>query len=175
MRYGAGRLDLSHFDAGASLASNDICFVSYDSRGWVWVGTDNGLDIFNGRQWRHIGSRDGLIWHDTVFNAFAEDADGAVWIGTNRGLSRFIPRKEMFDRPPPSIAITGVSFGGKETDEHAAMDVPYASRSLRIGFSTLSFSQVGEVRFRYRLKGLDQHWLETPEREAVFPNLAPGR
>ncbi|MBS1823771.1 MAG: response regulator [Acidobacteria bacterium] len=173
MRMGA-KPELKHFDASTVLASNDLCFLAGDERGWIWVGTDNGVDVFNGKDWRHIGTRDGLIWHDTVFQAFHAERDGHVWIGTNRGLSRFLPRDEMFHRPPPSIAITGVSAGGKAVDENTRIKTPYENRLMRVGFSTLSFTQAGSVRFRYRLNGLDGHWNETLEREAVFPSLVPG-
>ncbi|MFN7935823.1 MAG: ATP-binding protein [Bryobacteraceae bacterium] len=173
MRLGA-KPEMTHFDASTTLASNDICFLTRDERGWIWVGTDNGVDVFSGQDWRHIGTRDGLIWHDTVFQAFHAERDGHVWIGTNRGLSRFLPREEMFHRPPPSIAITGISAGGKPMDAGMRIQTPYDNRLIRVGFSTLSFAQAGSVRFRYRLKGLDGHWNETLEREAVFPSLAPG-
>ncbi|MBL8173853.1 MAG: response regulator, partial [Bryobacterales bacterium] len=175
LRVQGERLELTHFDSNSNLASNDLCFLATDARGWLWAGTDNGVDVFNGRQWRHIGSRDGLIWHDTVFNAFWEDRPaGAVWIGTNRGMSRFLPTPDLFQHPAPSVAITNVSAGGRDVPYHAAMDIPYASRMMVFGFSTLSFSQIAEARFRYRLKGLDPAWIETRDREAAFPNLAPG-
>ncbi len=164
---------VSHFDAGSVLASNDISFLGWDSQGWMWVGTDNGVDVFNGTKWRHIGTQDGLIWHDTVFNAFFAGR-GGVWMGTNHGLSRFQPPRDMFDQMPPSVAITGVSVGGRAVDENAPIEAPYARRSVRIGFSSLSFTESREVRYRYRLKG-DSDWLETAEREAAFPSLAPGK
>jgi len=176
LRLHAEKTELTHFDSSSVLASNDLCFLATDSRGWVWVGTDNGIDIFNGRQWRHIASRDGLIWHDTVFNAFWEDTQtGAVWIGTNRGISRFLPPGGLFQRPPPSIVITGVSVGGKLADHRFPVEAHYSNRMLSFGFSTLSFAQSAEARFRYRLKGLDSQWIETSEREASFSNLNPGR
>lgn len=175
LRMDGEKPEYTHLDASTVLASNDLCFLATDSRGWLWVGTDNGIDVFNGRKWRHIASRDGLIWHDTVFNAFWEDPKTAeVWIGTNRGMSRFLPYHELFQRPPPNIAITGVSVGGKLVDHRNLVEAAYSNRMLSFGFSTLSFSQSAEARFRYRLKGLDSQWIETSEREASFPNLNPG-
>jgi len=175
LRLRAGKTEFTHYDSASVLASNDLCFLVTDSRGWLWVGTDNGIDVFNGRQWRHIASRDGLIWHDTVFNAFWEDSQtGAVWIGTNRGMSRFLPHDSLFQRAPPSITITGVSVGGRLADHRLPVETHYSNRMLSFGFSTLSFAQSAEARFRYRLKGLDSQWIETAEREASFPNLNPG-
>jgi len=163
-----------HYDREGVLASNDICVLSADSRGWVWVATDNGVDVFNGSQWRHISTHDGLIWHDVVLNSFLLDDDGSVWIGTNRGLSRFSPNDTLFQRKPPGVALTGVLVGGEAADSSGLVSVPFDQRSIRIGFHTLSFSRRHATRFRYRLRGLDNNWVETREREVLFSNLSAG-
>jgi diguanylate cyclase (GGDEF)-like protein len=43
--------------------------------------------------------------------------------------------------------------------------------------SSLDYSQPADTRFRYRLLGLDEHWVSLPAsaRWATFANLAPGR
>ncbi|HUQ95737.1 MAG TPA: response regulator [Bryobacteraceae bacterium] len=170
-----GHTRIRDFDQDGILRSNDVCFLETGERGWIWVGTDNGLDVYNGRNWRHFSSHDGLIWHDVVLNAFYQDADGSVWIGTNLGLSHYTPRESVFDVPAPVAALTNVSFGGEAAGlQTAQIKVPYKRRSAKISFTTLSFSRQHVTRFRYRLKGLDDTWVETRDREAVFPNLAPA-
>lgn len=54
--------------------------------GTVWFATDNGLAHFDGRQWGHLTTADGLP--DNHVNALAIAADGRVWAGTDRGLAR---------------------------------------------------------------------------------------
>ena len=43
-----------------------------------------------------------------------------------------------------------------------------------VGFAGLSFSDEGAVRFRYRLNGLENAWVETSQREVRYPGLLPG-
>lgn len=164
---------LQHYDATNALSSDDICFLEVDRRGWVWAGTDNGVNLFDGKTWRHLSTHDGLVWHDTVLNSFLEDRDGSVWIGTSQGLSHFKPPTDPFQVAPPQVAITSLQFGNKPYPL-ALASVPYHDRSMKVQFSGLSFSRSHSTRFRYRLRGLADGWVETQEREAIFPNLAPG-
>ncbi|MCZ2150728.1 MAG: response regulator [Bryobacterales bacterium] len=174
LKWEGGRLLVSHYTRNNVLTSDDICLLETGVRGWIWVGTDNGLDVFDGESWRHLSSKDGLVWPDVVYNSFHQDRNGDLWIGTNLGLSRFKPSADMFRQPLPVVAISGKRFGARVHDSAVPAILPYEQRSANFTFSTLSFSQVQTARFRYRLKGLDNAWVETREREAVFPNLAPG-
>ncbi|MCC6365204.1 MAG: response regulator [Bryobacterales bacterium] len=169
-----GKLLASHYNRSNVLFSNDICLLETGARGWIWVGTDNGLDVFNGERWRHISTHDGLVWPDVVYNSFYQDSNRDVWIGTNLGLSRYRPAKDLFLQPSPVVAITSIRFGGGTHNFPDPATLPYDRRTASFFFSTLSFSQNQSVRFRYRLQGLDSAWVETREREAVFPSLAPG-
>jgi ligand-binding sensor domain-containing protein len=45
-------------------ASKDVVMFHIDRRGWVWAGTDNGIDVFNGTRWIHLTRQDGLLWDD---------------------------------------------------------------------------------------------------------------
>ncbi|MCC6391732.1 MAG: response regulator [Bryobacterales bacterium] len=174
LKWEGDKLLVSHYDRSNVLSSNDICLIETGVRGWIWVGTDNGVDIFNGEIWRHLGSKDGLVWPDVVYNSFHQDRNGDMWIGTNLGLSRYRPSGDMFRQPLPVVAITNRRFGVVTHDLAVPVILRYEHRSANFNFSTLSFSQNQSVRFRYRLKGLDNAWVETRDREAVFPNLAPG-
>lgn len=129
------------------------------------------MDLRNGKAFRHIGSEDGLIWHDTVFNAFFEDKDGSVWIGTNRGLSHFRPDGLSFVAPQPAITLTSILFDGKEVD--LAKSWRFRSTATHCGCPLRRVRADNTVR--YRLKGLDSEWVETREPEAIFPQLAPGK
>ncbi len=175
LRWDGAGVRASHYDRSGPLRSNDICGLLVDRRGWLWVATDNGLDVYNGRRWRHIGSLDGLIWHDVVRNALAEDGDGNIWIGTNRGLSRYAPAADFFNTEPPQPAVSTVRFGERAEVGTGPFHIGYERRSLEVGFTARTYARAHDVQFRYRLSGLTDNWIETRERDAMFPSLDPGR
>ena len=52
----------------------------------VWVGTNNGLNKYDGNSWVGFTTADGLV--DNNIKAIAA-VNGSVWVGTDFGVSRF--------------------------------------------------------------------------------------
>ena len=175
LRFAGHRLEITHFSRDNGLRSDQALFVGVDARGWVWVGTDNGVDVYDGEEWRHYGAGDGLIWPDCNGNAFYADPDGTVWIGTSRGLSHFLrPETAIEDQPPP-VVISGITAGREALALDAPARLPHDQNSIEFRFAALTFVNEQRVRFRYRLLGLDPEWTWTREHSARFDRLPPGR
>ncbi len=157
------------------LRSDKTIFLHFDTRGWLWVGTDHGVDVFDRSRWRHYGQSDGLIWDDCNSRAFYAEADGSVWIGTSRGLSRFRPAATPAPSVPPSVVFTSVKLGDQTVDPSRSLVMPYQENSLQVRFAALTFVQESSVLFRYRLAGERTDWLETRQRELNYPKLPAGQ
>lgn len=73
------------------LSSHEITCIYQDSRGFIWIGTDNGLNRFDGYQiqiYRNDHSNGNTIGGNTVRCLF-EDRNNNLWIGfKGEGLSR---------------------------------------------------------------------------------------
>jgi len=82
------------------LSQNSAQAVYRDSQGYIWIGTEDGLNRFNGYKFKKFYSdREGsnsLIYPDIT--AFYETSfqKGTIWIGTRNGLSRYIKGKDLF-------------------------------------------------------------------------------
>lgn len=170
-----GQLKLEHFTIANGLRSDKSIFLAFDERGWLWAGSDHGVDVFDRTRWRHYGRSDGLIWDDCNSHAFLADTDGSIWIGTSRGLSRFRPSASPVLGMPPPVAFTSVKLGDQMVDAGSAVEVPYGRNSLQVRFAALTFVQESSVLFRYRLAGVQRAWVETTQRELNYPKLPPGR
>ncbi len=115
IRWPQGRPNITNFDRSNGLSSDNAMTVGTDSRGWIWVETDSGVNVLKpGAGWRHYGQTDGLIWDDCDGRAFLAGGDGSVWIGTSKGLSRFRPRATGDIAGGPPVAITSVQAGSRE-------------------------------------------------------------
>jgi signal transduction histidine kinase/CheY-like chemotaxis protein/streptogramin lyase len=163
-----------HATANGVLASDDIRFLGRDQRDWMWVGTSNGVDVFNGSRWRHLGHRDGMIWYGCMRNSFLADSDSGVWLGTYRGLARHQSPTDIFTGPPPRIGITGAVFNNREYDPHEPASVAFPDRALTLTLGSSSFRFEDSIQFRYRVVGSEQGWIETDQRRVTFPHLAAG-
>jgi diguanylate cyclase (GGDEF)-like protein len=150
-----------------------IYFLEFDAQGRLWVGTEHGVDVWDGARWAHYDMNDGLVWDDCDTNGFAQGPDGAIWIGTSGGLSRFTPRPRSHDTQL-NVVLTQLTVG--KSDVSGSPNTSFDSRttSLTARFSALNASRQNRVVFRYRLGGAASNWIVTAEHELQFSNLAPG-
>ena len=83
------RFDRLWLDEG--LSQSNVLAVHQDREGLLWIGTENGLNRFDGYEFRHYRRERGnprALGSDFIFD-IAEDADGNLWLATNgAGIAR---------------------------------------------------------------------------------------
>lgn len=81
----------SNLNLGAGLSQMSIMEIYQDSKGYIWFGTRNGLNKYDGVTMKVYkptrGDRRSTLI-DMQISALLEDGEGNLWIGTSRGLSR---------------------------------------------------------------------------------------
>lgn len=154
------------------LLSEQVVSLLVDHRGWLWVGQDSGVSVFDGNGWRSFTQADGLVWDDADSYALSEDTDGSIWIGTSGGLSHLKSPQAAPAGPPPAPVFSQVTFGADTLASGA--EVPWSASPLSIAMATLSYRDASHLRIRYRLLGLESDWVETGERSVRYPRLEPG-
>jgi len=190
IRLDNGGFEIKHFTP-PGIGSTPVYALIVDHRGWLWYGSDQGVyvtDTHDGNvgeagEWRRFDKSDGLAWDDCSENALFEDSDGSMWIGTSFGLSQFRPPADLFTQqaPAPATAITSVRFGlGRQESfvlrqPAGTYQIPYRDNTFEVAFAGLTMVKDTAVRFRYRLKGLEEQWTESDRGEARYPHLRPGQ
>lgn len=66
------------------LPSPVVRCIFQDSRGYLWMGTDNGLSRFDGVEFKDIKNDEGLT--DEIITNILEDRGGNIWLGGSDGL-----------------------------------------------------------------------------------------
>ena len=146
--------------------------LALDHRGWLWVGQDAGLTVYDGLSWRSFTQDDGLIWNDTDSYAISEDRDGTMWIGTSAGLAHLLKPQAMPAGPPPAPVFSEVKFGSATIANES--EIPWSANSLTITVSALSYRDASHIRIRYRLLGVESEWVESADRNVRYARLEPG-
>ena len=72
------------------LSQNTVLKILQDRTGYMWFGTKDGLNRYDGRSFR-IYSKDNSELRCNIITNLAEDGDGNIWIGTDRGVYKYDP------------------------------------------------------------------------------------
>ena len=88
-----------HLTLDDGLSQSAVVSIWQDSAGFMWFGTENGLNRYNGYEFDHFKQERGnpdALRNDFIYD-IGETADGALWIATNGGgLARFDRNTESF-------------------------------------------------------------------------------
>jgi signal transduction histidine kinase/streptogramin lyase len=117
--------------------------------------------------------------------------DGRLWIPMRSALAVIHPDRLLEDLEPPVILLkrvavddeTVASYGGVVPVRHGldlhdakdALRLPPRHHRIDFEFTALSFGAPENARFRYRLEGYDDRWIDGgDQRSASFSRLAYG-
>ena len=87
-----------HFIPSDFFSSGLISSICQDSQGSMWVGTDYGLNRYDGYHFStylHDAEDSTSLSVNVVVSLFC-DRDGRLWVGTNRGLDRYDSERDIF-------------------------------------------------------------------------------
>ncbi|MBV1878989.1 MAG: PAS domain S-box protein [Pseudomonadales bacterium] len=76
-----------------------VTAVTQDKNGFIWIGTQEGLNRFDGYSFEtflHQPDNAGSISHHFIRTVMAAE-DGTLWVGTDSGLNRFDEASTRFD------------------------------------------------------------------------------
>lgn len=87
-----------HYNNKQGLSHNTVYCALQDKRGFMWFGTDDGLNRFDGhafKVYRHNSYRPESIPNDRIISLF-EDSEDKLWICTNWGTSYYDYQTDTF-------------------------------------------------------------------------------
>lgn len=77
-------------DLNEGISQLSVMTIYQDSRGYLWFATKNGLNRFNGKEYKIYHREDGneqSLSNNSV-TSITEDQEGFLWVGTSNGLNR---------------------------------------------------------------------------------------
>ncbi|KAA3659108.1 MAG: hybrid sensor histidine kinase/response regulator [Calditrichaeota bacterium] len=81
----------SHLTTDHGLSQSNVTCILQDSKGFMWIGTFNGLNRFDGYNFEtfHYRQDDPNSLSHNYISALLEDRSGNLWVGTSDGLNRY--------------------------------------------------------------------------------------
>src|SRR5262245_13612759 len=105
-------LKFDHISTQDGLSQSNVNCIFQDSRGFIWIGTRDGLNRYDGYKFiiYRYDARDSSSISDDFVADIAEDSSGNLWVATKNGLNEFHRNTSTFkhyfhdERDPNSIS-----------------------------------------------------------------------
>lgn len=93
------------------LSQTTVQYIFQDSRGYMWFATTDGLNRYNGYEFKvyryNKGSSESISGNFII--AINEDEEGNIWVGTTRGLNKINPITNQVKQYLPNINGCNIS------------------------------------------------------------------
>lgn len=153
-----------------------------DAAGDVWLTTIRGLWRYSPSDGvlRHFGLADGLPSEEFSPQPPLLTDEGLVIAPTMEGLVVFDPLRIARTRTEPRLVLETISVlrpeGRIELEPGQLLELNWSDRELALKVRLLSFVNASANRYRFRLRGYEQEWVDVDARgERVFTQLPPGQ
>ena len=188
--------------AAAGLPASIISQITDDGAGNLWMGSHHGIlraskhdldrcadGLVKSVRCLSYGKAEGLASQKCSGGfqpGVCKTADGRLWFPTSRGLAVIDPQNFTTNTVPPPVVIEELEVEGKPvklpapaTGDHspaaAALAIPAGKQRFAIHYTGLSFAAPEKVRFKYKLEGLEDEWVDAGTRRSVeYGYLRPG-
>lgn len=192
--YGVARYDRRGFHTLRTERLPQLSFTTgiAASEDDIWVQSQAGILRFKSDQFERVLAQpdapldyelfereDGLPG-GTALNTDASSTafpgpDGRLYFITDHGIVWIDPHNIYRNTLPPPVDIRSLSANGRIYTSPRDIKLPAGSANLEIDYAALSFVEPSRVRFRYKLDGVDEDWVDPGTRRQVFyTRLAPG-
>lgn len=159
------------------LLSNNIKLLLPDDNGYLYIGTNSGLNRYGIRDNRisEFTKRNGFTGIEALPNATFKDSRGNLWFGTANGVTMLDPKKFPPVNTTPLTHINSMEVNYQKREMKAGMKLNYKEKSVIFNYYSVCLTDPGSVRYRVRLKGAEAGWRpETDQTMAIYPALSPG-
>ncbi len=181
------------FTTASGLPSDKVLQLLEDEYGRLWFGGGRGiwyasrldLNAYADGERSHIeavtfGSGDGIRsvqCNGSVSPSAVRTRDGRLWFPTNDGVATIVPKASFFtSQHKLPVVIEQVVIDGVSQTASRELIVPPGARQIEIHYAALTYASPSSVRFRYRLDGFDDTWVEAGGRRvAYYTGVPPAR
>jgi signal transduction histidine kinase/ligand-binding sensor domain-containing protein len=182
---------LTRYTAREGLHDNGVFGILEDDAGNLWMSCNRGIyrvsrrelnDFAEGKT-RSItsvvyGTKDGLATLECNGGrqpSGLKTKDGRLWFPTMGGVAVIDPNAVQINSQPPPVIIEEFRSGNEAIDFPGSVEIPPNKDSFEIGYTAPSFIKPEYIKFKYKLEGLSNDWVDAGTRRVVnYSYVPPG-
>lgn len=180
-----------NFTVENGLFNNGVFQILEDEKKNFWISSNRGIFRINRRELEDAangkiskinsvayGKQDGML--NTECNggrqpAGIKTADGNFWFPTQDGVVVLNPNEVSLNLRPPPVQIESVLIERQAINFQDGIALKANEENLEIRYTGISFIKSEQVKFRYKIEGLDTNWTDVGTiRDVYFPSLPAG-
>jgi len=193
---------INYINKTNGLPSDQVVSLVEDNSGNIWAGTRNGMACIyctsnpttKKTEYNVVSfdENDGLPSSIFNQNAVFKNKQGKIYIGCTKGYTVFDPQKILFNTIVPQPKFTELIIGNEEIKPEGKfknriilnasiilknkIELHYDEKNFTVNFSAMSYIHPEKNKYRYKLKGFDEDWIETTNGigTASYSNLNKG-
>ncbi|HVG59215.1 MAG TPA: two-component regulator propeller domain-containing protein [Hyalangium sp.] len=189
-RWKNGRFSI-RLSRSQGLFDDVILHLLADGRGNLWMTCNKGIfrvsqqeleAVADGRlarlTSRSYGKEDGMRAQEC--NSLGGTAgiranDGRLWFPTTRGAVAYDASFEKKSHALPPVLVEELWVDGRQVPASQWAHLPPGEGRVEIRYTSPALGSPDRLRFRYRIEGVDTHWVDAgPRRIAYYTPLPPG-
>jgi len=167
------------------LPGNLVYEILVDKNQNIWFATDNGLVQLDKKnnKFNIFTTFDGLQSNEFNLNAVFQDKnDGELFFGGMNGLNYFYPDSIKYNNYVPNIVFSDFTIKNSDgerkimLDKLESIELSYLDFEFTITFAALDFTFPEKNKYKYRMIGISDKWIEIKDRNYItFSNLPHGK
>ncbi len=179
-----GRAVFRNYSRAQGLPDDNVWGLRSDASGGLWIATNKGLSQLDPETGdiESYNASHGLQANEFNLGAHYRSPSGELFFGGINGFNAFFPDRIGANTHVPPVVLTALTkINQPMRFDHPLFEVSeialgHRDYALSLEFAALDFTAPGDNRYRYRLEGFHDHWIDNGSRRWVgFTNLDPGR
>jgi ligand-binding sensor domain-containing protein/signal transduction histidine kinase len=172
------------------LYEESIFKILEDNKGNLWMSSMKGifrvckkeLIDFADRKIKSINSyaydkADGMKSNECTPGCPAgwKSSDGKLWFPTMKGLAMIDPENIKINEQPPPVVLEQIIIDNELINLEENVPFSPGKKKFELHYTGLSFLVPEKVKFKYKLDGFDNKWVDAETRRtAYYTNIPPG-
>jgi sensor histidine kinase YesM len=168
------------FNQKNGLPSNIVNSIARSIKNEIWLGTNNGISKIDYKLIKdnvlinssNFSSNCGLYYKDIldvlVFN-------NKVYTASKKGVYEIDKQLLINNKSRPLLNIVKLESNKNSTyNLKRELKIQPENNNITFYYDGVSFASLGDLKYKYRLKGMNEKWVTTINSQVNFQNLSPG-